>query len=520
MTSHQSRSTRSSSSSSSSSSAGPSSRSNSNSSECSEHSTSTFDDTHGSYTTVSEHCTKKRKSTEFESTERSTGRVSNESSSSSRSSNSTATRPLTKHIVNDLLSSYSCNWSSDDDILDCTSVLDRVNMTFLINLMSPSDGSNIAVHFDDMKGELAKIRDDIDTTRVRRPISERIVWKLRLQFELNTPKPLIGEAFTRKFEQHLDSFASVFKVSRIDHQQTQVESLTSDMTDAWMESHAAGPKRRTEFLTLLGRVEHLFDTLFRPLLTESIGVLFTNRLGLFKTLMYLATHVVFVQTNYSTLTPAKLIAYESMSTFLIAGIDAIDACKSYLAVDGWQSDLIAECIAVLWECRDHQLRCGMLWFQYIAIEHRYPPVGAQSGKWRQDYNHFIMALMHVRHCINRKKPQEFIVQSSTSTSSSSSSTSSHMTSSTRAKERQKDNVLEFFSKPTSIELLKNFRYQHDEFKKSASNHLEHIKLKPSTLYRGLIGVILENSFSGELSVEKENSTRDDRAQRRAIRCLA
>jgi hypothetical protein len=174
-----------------------------------------------------------------------------------------------------------------------------------------------------------------------------------------------------------------------------VEALTSAMVHDWLIARVQS--REAAFQRELGR----FGDFFRALLQTDQNPDMWSRsthAAITTALMYLATHLFFVQTDYSSKTSRQpIVAGRVACCFLEVNL--------YLPQQQHNAELLAECVAVFFEDADFHHLCLPLWRSGVAEPHRLPKLPAAGGKIRYKHSkqihHFIVTLMHIHLCMRR-----------------------------------------------------------------------------------------------------------------------
>lgn len=214
-----------------------------------------------------------------------------------------------------------------------------------------------------------------------------------------------------------------------------ISATTAIMVDNWLAT-CDDSSQHAAFILSLEKFVELFtlctptDPLYRPLGD-------TKFLSVTTALMYLATHIVYVQSVYSSKSPTVIVALEPVCQFLLAYVN-VAASALVTTYAGRpkvnQSELMAECISVFLESPIHRNmrkdgRNMCVWYWENAILNnatRYPSTFAQlsiGGKIRPyditSMNHFISTLAHVYVAIERRvhRPSTRIVHPCESSSS-------------------------------------------------------------------------------------------------------
>jgi hypothetical protein len=184
-----------------------------------------------------------------------------------------------------------------------------------------------------------------------------------------------------------------------------IHHLTSTIVDEWLVARAEGNEQ--QFIGSLHFFSFMFNMLNHNASRRRAASGFDSKVdfllraahrNITTALMYLATHIVFVQTDYSTMTPRQIIALKEICDFL--------ASTLIVAEDTSDTELVAECIAVFYESPKHRHRCEPLWHSHVDVDSRQPPVpSTQHDPTHEEavkINHFIMTLQHVCLCMLRR----------------------------------------------------------------------------------------------------------------------
>jgi hypothetical protein len=193
-------------------------------------------------------------------------------------------------------------------------------------------------------------------------------------------------------------------VSSVTKVHLSVHNLTSTLVDEWLAARLEGAE--AHFLGSLHLISNLYEQLKERAsqrrlerVNSSVDFLLCEaHTSITTALMYLATHIVFVQTDYSTRAPrtGTIIALEPICDFLVSTLDVPKRTRD--------TELLAECIAVFYESPAHRGRCEQLWREHIDTPHRQPPAPTTRVTplaQAHQINHIIMTLQHVYLCMMR-----------------------------------------------------------------------------------------------------------------------
>jgi hypothetical protein len=176
-----------------------------------------------------------------------------------------------------------------------------------------------------------------------------------------------------------------------------IEQLTSTVVHDWLVARAAGPDRERLFIAELYR----FDDFFRALEPAHDLAGFWTRpanTSITGSLMYLGTHVIFVQSDYSSSAPRSgaLVASHSVCTYLERNLEVPRRQHN--------AELLAECVAVFFEEPSFRHLCIPLWRSGVAEPHRVPQLpahGTVGYTLSKQIHHFIITLLHIYLCMHR-----------------------------------------------------------------------------------------------------------------------
>jgi hypothetical protein len=178
-----------------------------------------------------------------------------------------------------------------------------------------------------------------------------------------------------------------------------VEMLTSAVVRDWLVARARGPARERQFYKALSRFANFFFALVPPPQNADFWTR-TAHAAIIVALMYLATHVIFVQTDYSSAAPRSgvLVASHSVCTFIERNLEVPRRLHN--------AELLAECVAVFFEEASFRHLCIPLWRSGVAEPGRLPQLPASvSGNigvyLSKQLHHFIITLMHIHLCMRR-----------------------------------------------------------------------------------------------------------------------
>jgi hypothetical protein len=170
----------------------------------------------------------------------------------------------------------------------------------------------------------------------------------------------------------------------------EVERLTHTLVMDWLE--ARSHQREAHFIASLASFIAFFESLMVDESTPPKCAQFWThfwRSPITIAVMYLATHVIFVQNDYMSKEPLSgdLIALQPICVFLAKNISVAERYPL--------SELVSECIALFHESPAHRYLCTSLWRKHVAVGRRYPPLPTAKKQLPKNVHHFIITLQHV-----------------------------------------------------------------------------------------------------------------------------
>lgn len=161
------------------------------------------------------------------------------------------------------------------------------------------------------------------------------------------------------------------------------------LIDDWIGARNAGGE--AEFFLKLQPFGDFFSS--PELMNELPSRMDFARRQLVVQLMYLATHVVLVQTDYmSKPSILQIVAYRLICQFLLVGIELIHHGS---VLPGANCEVVGECISVFSQSHEFSARCSGLWRVHIMPADRYPPVKASSKLQAVSADHFLAVLLQI-----------------------------------------------------------------------------------------------------------------------------
>jgi hypothetical protein len=177
----------------------------------------------------------------------------------------------------------------------------------------------------------------------------------------------------------------------------EVEGITAELVEEWLSSRLKGDEAR--FFDSLECVYDLLLFLNVDAGSRLPSAQYTN--ATVQSLMYLATHVIFVQTDYFT---KALNSKNETAMFVICGfLEAFIAVPIKLHC----AELLAECVALFSLSPQHYSLAERIWHSDVNGAKRYPSSRAATGitpTHLRDINHFIVTLLHVYLSIDSRRP--------------------------------------------------------------------------------------------------------------------
>ena len=183
---------------------------------------------------------------------------------------------------------------------------------------------------------------------------------------------------------------------RGDHTKFLDDSIQAVMRDL-VDDHALGRPISSILHRLADELQHYADNV--PSLWQPND---PNARRIMCRLLYLATHMVYVQNAFGSTSAANAIGYPVICAFIKRGLFAAKKAGDSTA----DTELLAECMAVLYDGPDAAI-CNAIWDEYILDgpdgvinKHRSPKLNApvnKDGKWSASicgkYTHFIVTLL-------------------------------------------------------------------------------------------------------------------------------
>jgi hypothetical protein len=280
-----------------------------------------------------------------------------------------------------------------------------VNQIFLLNLMPlPSSAPpDLAVAINAMRARL-QVASQAGEFEADPLLSDRLQFHTATKSERSRDASPIVFAYVarvgelRRAFEHLCSASSGISWKQCQHPRIhtwhqacyEIGQISALLVEEWISARLRGGEEK--FLASLSCIVDFLSYLnvdARSRLQTS-----TSTKATIMALMYLATHVIYVQTDYLSkreLTSANLTAIFAVSYFLEAFVGVPIMERS--------AELLAECVAIFTVSSSAQHRAlGVrIWHESIIPETRYPPIAAKDETLTltADIDHFIVTLLHV-----------------------------------------------------------------------------------------------------------------------------
>jgi ectoine hydroxylase-related dioxygenase (phytanoyl-CoA dioxygenase family) len=273
-------------------------------------------------------------------------------------------RPIAmRQCVETMLLEYMAVWQREDYRLDALPTNDIINQYFLLTIMQPPVGAPLPIRqgLNTQQQQLACLIKK----KLMQQVQDSPDWRERYYF---------GRARPSSYAASAPRFVPV----------------AASMQQALCERIESG--KFPNGMSLARMVKDVGDLTATVVHDWLLARIHPARSNLTAALMYLATHIVFVQTDYSTKAPKRFVAYESICCFLLLT----------LAVALPVTELLVECLAVFYESSEHRCHCQPLWLSHVAVpERRSRPPQSDEKQNLAQVNHFVITLLHAYLCMVR-----------------------------------------------------------------------------------------------------------------------